>query len=150
MRDLQLSVEAALRRREAGVRVVGPCIAVTAFFLLALLRLVADAPPPIQILNLSPRIGFAGSPISFRVRVQPVDSDRELSVMLCDLGDPPCTLDRHVRLDSHDIEGANAPKLWSPKPFEHVDPGEWTVVAAIGPHGAIRAKAVQSVTLVAP
>lgn len=122
------------------------CFIVTVWAIFTLLHLALADPKPIQI-TVSPRFGFPGSDIYFRVRLQPIDSDRELWAVLCDVDDPPCSFEHHVRMSGHEIEGENTPKLWSPPPFKKVEGGIWIVAAAIGPKGAVRASASERVEL---
>lgn len=62
------------------MKVVGPCIAFTAFFLFALLKLTADAPKPIE-LHVSPRIAFAPASLAIQVRVHASPEDRWINIV---------------------------------------------------------------------
>lgn len=59
---------------------VAPCMFVTVFFLLTLLRLAADAPKPIE-LHISPRIAFAPASLAIQVRVHASPEDRWINVV---------------------------------------------------------------------
>lgn len=61
------------------MRVVGPCIALVAYFFLYLLRLAAGA-KPIE-LNVSPRIAFAPASLTIQVRVHASPEDRWINVV---------------------------------------------------------------------
>lgn len=62
------------------MKVVGPCMAFTAFFLLGLLKLTADAPKPIE-LHVSPRIAFAPASLAIQVRVHASPDDRWINIV---------------------------------------------------------------------
>jgi hypothetical protein len=105
---------------------------------------------PIAILS-APHVALAPAAIGFHVRLQPEADDRQLWALLCDrTDDEPCTLAHHERLSQIDIEGDRAPRLWSPRAWQHVDAGDYALVAAIGPVGRIRAQTMQRVLVTAP
>lgn len=121
------------------------CFGVTLLILATLAHAVATDVKPVEILYL-PRILFAGRDLGFMVRVHAIDTDRAEWAILCDASDvEPCTTEHHDRASMVSIEGSAAPKLWSPKPWTHMQPGDYTVVAAIGPVGSIRAHAALTV-----
>lgn len=134
------------------MKVLSACGIVTVAVLVFLAAAVARDPKPpkaIEIIHLHPQLAMAPlQQLTFEVRItQPIDEDRELSALLCDLSDPPCTLEHYDRIDQISVEGSAAPKLWSPPPWKHIDAGEYVIAATIGPKGAIRASDVARVTV---
>lgn len=108
---------------------------------------------PIEILHLQRFYVSAPARVAFEVRLKPSPTDRHVSAFVCDLAwELPCGLkpEEHDDGDSHDIEGDQSAKLWRPaRPFV-LGPGEFVIVAAIGPPGQIRAADAQRVSVIAP
>jgi hypothetical protein len=102
----------------------------------------------IEIVHM-PRIMFAGSDLGFQVRVRgAIDEDRQQWALLCNREDPdPCSLDHNERLSMVTIEGSAAPRLWSPKPWTHMPPGEFAVVVALGANDQIRVSDALTLTV---
>lgn len=103
-------------------------------------------PKPIEILHMA-RILTSRQPLAFDVHAQPIESDRIEWAALC-FADGPCTVDSHDRISVLEIEGEAAPKLWRPRQWEHLEPGDYKVVVAIGPRAVVRAWDALSVTVV--
>ena len=123
-------------------------IATTFLILMTLAHITMAGPKPIEILRM-PRFMFAGSDLGFQVRVRgAVDEDRELWIILCNLEDEiPCTTEHNERVSMVSIEGSACPKLFSPRPWTHMPPGQYAVVAALGAFGKIRVSDALSVNV---
>lgn len=99
----------------------------------------------IEIVHM-PRIMFAGADLGFQVRVRgAIDEDRQQWALLCDVTDPPCSTDHAERVSMVTIEGSAAPRLWSPRAWSHMSPGEYAVVVGLGANGQIRVSDALSV-----
>lgn len=93
----------------------------------------------IELLHVSPLMALGSANIDFQIHALPVASDRHEYALLCDAAERcSARFSEHERLEEIDIEGETAPKLWHPKPFTHVGPGEYWLVAAIGPWEGFR------------
>lgn len=101
----------------------------------------AKEPKAIEIMHMS-RIMFAGRPLGFQVRLRPIDTDRMVYAVLCDrTSEAPCTTREfeHERLSQYSIEGDAATRMWSPKAWERIAPGDYVLVVTIGSTSEVRA-----------
>lgn len=115
--------------------------------LFCLAKITIGAQKPIEIVHM-PRFLFAGADLGFQVRVRgAIDEDRQQWVILCDRTADVCSLEHNERISMVTIEGSAAPKLWSPKPWAHMPPGEYAVVAALGANDTIRVADVLTVSV---
>jgi hypothetical protein len=102
---------------------------------------------PIEIVHI-PHILFAGQDLGFQVRVRgAIDEDRQQWIFLCDRTADVCSIEHNERISMVTIEGSAAPKLWSPRPWQKMPPGEFAVVAALGANNQIRVADVQTVSV---
>lgn len=123
------------------------CISATFLMLFCLAKITIGAQKPIEIVHM-PRFLFAGADLGFQVRVRgAIDEDRQQWVILCDRTADVCSLEHNERISMVTIEGSAAPKLWSPKPWAHMPPGEYAVVAALGANDTIRVADVLTVSV---
>ncbi len=132
------------------MRAILPLCWLCAFSMLAFLAsaaIVEKQQKAIEIIRM-PRFIFAGSDLGFQVRVRgAIDEDRQQWVFLCDRTADVCSLEQNERISMVTIEGSAAPKLWSPRPWTHMSPGEFAVVAALGANDLIRVSDVLTVSV---
>lgn len=127
--------------------VLAACFVVTLTILATLAHAVRVDPKPVQILYL-PHVLFEGRDLGFMVRVHAIDTDRAEWAILCDSDDrQACTTEHNERVSMVSIEGSAAPRLWTPKPWVGIGAGHYTVVAAVGPVGSIRAWVSETVLI---
>jgi hypothetical protein len=130
--------------------VVSACFVVTVLFFCELIAVIRE-PKPIELIHVTPRVAIGVADIDFQVRTAPISTDRHEYALLCAISEP-CSLRfaDHERMEQIDVEGDNAAKLWHPKPFLRVGPGEYWLVAAIGPWEGFRAVAKERILIGEP
>lgn len=133
------------------MKTIFPLCALTVFSLLAYLAHAAMLEKHIKAIEIvhMPRILFAGADLGFQVRVRgAIDLDRQEWAILCNREDPdPCSLEHNERISMVSIEGSAAPRLWSPRPWQKIPPGEFAVVVALGANDQIRVSDALTVTV---
>jgi hypothetical protein len=105
--------------------------------LLLWLPLVAALFAPITLTVSPPHYAFAPATLRLSVRIQPVDTDRRVIVIL----DGPT----FYRSSEWEVEGASAPRAFQPWLIEGLPAGEYAISATVGSVGKIRASAETSV-----
>jgi hypothetical protein len=101
------------------------------------LPLVAVLLAPITLTVNPPHYAFAPATLRLSVRIQPVDTDRRVIVIL----DGPT----FYRSSEWEIEGAGAPKVFPSWLVEGLPVGDYAITASVGSAAKIRAVAETSV-----
>jgi hypothetical protein len=97
------------------------------------LVLAAGAEQPPIHLRVSPAVSFSPATLVAQVKVDPQETDRELTVII----EGP----DFYRQSSWTIEGRSAPKAYAPIVYRDVPSGPYTVRATVGSLSRIRATA---------
>lgn len=126
------------------------CFVVTVLCFCELLT-VTHEQKAIELIHVSPRVAIGSADLDFQVRTSPAPTDRHEYALLCAISEP-CSLRfaEHERLEQIDVEGEAAAKLWHPKPFMRIGPGEYWLIAAIGPWEGFRAVAKERILVGEP
>jgi hypothetical protein len=103
------------------------------------LPLVAALLAPITLTVNPPHYAFAPATLRIAVRIQPVDTDRRVIVILDG--------EAFYRSSEWEIEGADAPKAYQPWLVEGLPDGEYHISATVGSLRQIRAVAETNVTV---
>jgi hypothetical protein len=107
--------------------------------LLLWLPVIATLLAPITLKVFPPHYAFAPATLRLSVRIQPVETDRRVIVIL----DGPT----FYRSSEWEIEGADAPKAFQPWLVEGLPAGDYAITASVGSLGKIRAVAETSVSV---
>jgi hypothetical protein len=103
------------------------------------LPLVATLLAPITLTVNPPHYAFAPATLRLSVRIQPVESDRRVIVIIDGAS--------FYRSSEWDVEGASAPRTFQPWLVEGLPGGEYAISATVGAVGKIRAVAETNVTV---